>query len=252
MSTPETEDAPTSESSSVFADHVVLYLDFLGVSAAATSWPDDRAEKLIGALRIVADARSRFDLDGASQSDGSFKFDVTAETSTFSDHIVASYLIYPGQQNLLNIVMGMYVSLARDMISKVAMLGLDVGLLVRGGLTIGKLYHYDGVVFGEAMIDAHLLESKVAVFPRIAVSPRIYESLSEADQRKLLRQDSDGVWHLGYISNMLENVPEANRQRWVDSIIRMIDENIQAFEKAGKAKELSKWNWFKTEFLAVS
>ena len=183
-------DETTLNSGSVFSDHVVLYLDFLGVSDAATSWPNDRAARLIDVLKTVAAARASFDIDGASQPDSSYKFNVAAETSTFSDHIVASYLIPEQSDGLFEIVMGMYVSLACNMASKIALHALDVGLLVRGGLTIGRLYHSEGVVFGEAMIDAHRLESTVAIYPRIAVSPRIVEKLSEVDRKKLLRKDT--------------------------------------------------------------
>ncbi|QWH20717.1 hypothetical protein EXW62_27335 (plasmid) [Bacillus mycoides] len=44
---------------------------------------------------------------------------------------------------------------------------LSSGYLVRGGITYGKLYHDERIVFGPAMNKAYDLESKVADVPRI-------------------------------------------------------------------------------------
>ena len=84
------QEAPVA-AESVFTDHLVLYMDFLGVSEAAMSWPEDRAAKLIELLTTIAAEKTEFSIDGASQADGSYKFKITPETATFSDNIVASY-----------------------------------------------------------------------------------------------------------------------------------------------------------------
>jgi hypothetical protein len=48
----------------VFTDHLVLYLDFLGISEAAASWPEDRAAKLIELLTTIAAEKTEFSIDG--------------------------------------------------------------------------------------------------------------------------------------------------------------------------------------------
>lgn len=40
-------------------------------------------------------------------------------------------------------------------------------VLLRGGITIGDLYHDGSIVYGSAMNEAYLLESKKAKYPRI-------------------------------------------------------------------------------------
>lgn len=46
------------------------------------------------------------------------------------------------------------------------------GLLTRGGIANGLIYINDKVVFGKALIDAYRLESKMAIYPRIVLSPK--------------------------------------------------------------------------------
>ena len=43
------------------------------------------------------------------------------------------------------------------------------GILLRGGITMGKLFHDSDRVFGEGLISAYNLENKAAVYPRILI-----------------------------------------------------------------------------------
>lgn len=55
-------------------------------------------------------------------------------------------------------------------------------LLIRGGISIGKLIHDDnGPIFGPAMNEAYKLESKCAIFPRIVVSTTGFQTLQRVD-----------------------------------------------------------------------
>lgn len=232
---------------SAFSEHFVLYLDFLGISDAAASGPGERASRLIDVLRTLAASRASFSMDGGAQPDGSYKISATAETSTFSDHIVASFPIPQGLEIPEELVIDMYLSLVQDMVGRIAVHALNVGLLVRGGLTIGNLYHSDGVVFGEAMVDAFRLESRVAVYPRVAVSSRIYAKVPPEKRERIL-QDVDGIWHLDYFTKLLKTFPAAEHKPWIDYCQKMIDHNIASFETAEKWNEFSKWSWFKRNF----
>ena len=235
------------EGSNVFFDRFVLYLDFLGVSDAAISWPDERAAQLIEVLKIVAAERAPFDIDGTSQPDGSYKFLVTAETSTFSDHIVASYIFPKDPEIPAEFLTEMYLSLSQDMVARVAVHALNVGLLIRGGLTIGKLYHAGGVVFGEGMIDAYRLENRVASYPRVVVSSRIYDKVPPRSQHRVM-QDTDGIRHLDYFSAMTRMLPETERGVWIKRSLATIEQNVGLFEKGEKWNEFGKWSWFGRNF----
>ncbi len=81
---------------------------------------------------------------------------------------------------------------------------LEVGALSRGGIVIGPLYHKDGVVFGEAMIEAYQIEQYVARVPRIAVSPELAAEWKACFGRPgglvalkdVIKRDADGVWFI--------------------------------------------------------
>lgn len=61
------------------------------------------------------------------------------------------------------------------------------GFLVRGAITVGKLYHTDGVIFGPALVQAFELE-KQAKYPRVIVSNEIINSLQKHEAEKYLFQ----------------------------------------------------------------
>jgi hypothetical protein len=240
-----------SETDSKFTDHVVLYLDFLGVSDAASTWAESRVTGLIDLLKAIAATRAPFSFDGGALPDGGYKFQVIPETSTFSDHVAATWPMIEAGPLSNELLMDVYLKLAQDKVSEIAIAALNIGLLVRGGLTMGKLYHADGVVLGEAMIDAHRLESRVSIFPRVAISSRIYSNVPVGNRNKRLLQDTDGIWHLDYFNNMLAIVPVADRKIWVDSRTEVINQNISAFEKVEKWNEFAKWSWFRGKFVAA-
>jgi hypothetical protein len=230
-----------------FTDHLVLYMDFLGVSEAATSWPEDRAAKLIELLTAIAEEKSEFSIDGASQPDGSYKFKITPETATFSDHIVASYRMNWQEDERLNAIMvEMYVKVAQDLLISAARRALDIGMLVRGGMTIGKLHHSGSVVFGGALVDAYRLESRVAIYPRVAVSSRIYSRLSNRDR---IAQDTDGIWYLKYLSELSRNIQADDREPWLKRCTETIRGHVTNFEQREMWSEFAKWSWFEKKFV---
>lgn len=88
------------------------------------------------------------------------------------------------------------------------------GVFLRGGLTMGSAYFEGSVLFGPAMVAAYELESKIAIFPRVVIDPKLIiefrtnkllkkDTHSLKDEvgylRKLLRKDRDGFWFIDYL-----------------------------------------------------
>jgi len=139
---------------------------------------------------------------------------------------------------------------ASRVLSAVAEMGLRIGVLVRGGFSFGQLYHENGVVFGEAMVDAHRLEEKHAVYPRVLVSDRIIarlEGVPEAERTFLLK-DTDGLWHLNYFAEMIGHstqtrpIDDEHAKRWKRAHLATID---SAISSATDTRIRDKWVWFK-------
>lgn len=55
---------------------------------------------------------------------------------------------------------------------------MEEGILIRGAITIGNLYHKSGVILGKGMIEAYHLELKSAVYPRIILSKTLIKELN--------------------------------------------------------------------------
>ena len=176
-------------------DRFILFFDFLGTSEAATSWSRERVHAFVDLLISIAQVQSAEDISGNSQEDGSYRILVTPETTTFSDHVVVSYQCLADAEAFSMSPMKGVEALASHwtrivcedairILSGVAEMGLRIGLLIRGGLSFGQLYHQGGVVFGEAMIDAYRLECKVAVNPRVVVSDALLRSSAIFSRRK--------------------------------------------------------------------
>jgi hypothetical protein len=225
-------------------EHEVLFLDFLGFASAVKQWNDDRLEGLITVLVKIAEAQSDFDIDGKAQSDGSYKITTRPEITTFSDNLVVSYpcLAKPVEiaGDAWEVVAkgwdGMVREQMQNVTAQVVMAALDVGLLVRGGLSRGKLYHHGGVVVGEAMVDAYFLE-KNARYPRVAVSSRITDN-------ERLYTDADGVCCLDYIGAMMLLADDryGNAKAWAQGRLAEIERMINVLKDCGHKAE--KWVYF--------
>jgi hypothetical protein len=222
-------------------EHEVLFLDFLGFASAVKHWNDDRMEELVSVLVKIAEAQSDFDIDGKAQSDGSYKITTRSEITTFSDNLIVSYpcLAKPDEiaGDAWEVVAkgwnGMVREQMQNITAQVVMAALDVGLLVRGGLSRGKLYHHGGVVVGEAMVDAYCLEKNVARNPRVVVSSRVTDN-------DLLYTDTDQVRCLDYISAMMQlaNDRHGDAKAWAQSRLAEIEKTIDALKER---KHREKW-----------
>ena len=228
--------------SDLFADHYVLFIDFLGFAEAAEHWDDGRAAALAILLSELSTAQSSFEIDGSARQDGSGRIKIVPDITTFSDHIVASFPL-AADIALAPHVIDPLLHEADRIVASIAFRALGIGLLIRGGLTYGKLFHQGRVVMGEAMNDAYRLERQVASYPRIVVSPRIYSRLPAADRPVRLLQDRDGVLHVNYFPELIRQAASsAERLRaWRATI----DESIQRLEAVQALHQMAKWAWFK-------
>jgi hypothetical protein len=173
--------------------------------------------------------------------------------STFSDHIVISYPLqtissvtgFEEQFTALTIMSDFSRRLAA-----IAAAALSIGFLVRGGATVGKLFHAQGVVFGEAPVEAFQIESQVSVYPRVVLSPHIvYGRPFSTEKQATIAKDSDGMYHVDYCSQMLiTRLQVGDHKKWLDLAISIVAANLMAFERNGRLKELSKWWWFAHHF----
>src|SRR5262249_8589289 len=94
---------------------------------------------------------------------------------------------------------------------------LAKGLLIRGGIAKGPLYHDDSIVFGPALIEAYQLETGVAKFPRVILSRDVYADFRHYREHTEASEYFEGaIWLSDDGSacvNVLAALQEINRQQ---------------------------------------
>lgn len=76
-----------------------------------------------------------------------------------------------------------------DLIAQLQFGLFSKGILIRGGISCGKLYHDENYLFGKGLIDAYLFESKYADYPRILVDSNLIEEI-----HKIVDKRFDQSW----------------------------------------------------------
>ena len=233
------------------SEHLIFFIDFLGFSKATCDWDEPKMAALIKLLHDLASLRSEFSF-GEKLREGGTEFHIRPAITTFSDHIVISYpakhMVKLGEDDYL----GSALLLSQHLIGGLAANAMRLGLLIRGGATIGNLYHAGGVVIGKAMVEAYELESRVAIYPRIVVARKLYSQVKTTPRDMVLLEDHDGITHFNYFVSMIlagGGSPGADFKQqmnaWLAEARRIIAENIDTFEKQERWNELAKWAWFK-------
>ena len=87
---------------------------------------------------------------------------------------------------------------------------VEVGIFIRGGISVGTQYVTDTTLFGTALVRAYLAESKYAKVPRIVVDQSFIAALDNyensmtghgaSNTRLLIRKDEDGILFMDYMS----------------------------------------------------
>lgn len=178
----------------MYEKRVLLFLDILGFKELVSQ---GEAEKILSALKLVS--------KHAEEIENRLSINGTCVTS-FSDCIVISHPVESGRAGMFVTMVGAYLALEL----------LRVGIITRGGVSVGDVLHQSKILFGPAMIEAYLLESKMATYPRILVSKEVRDlALNEhrskfqkdgihPDEAESLafdyfRQDFDGLWHVNIL-----------------------------------------------------
>lgn len=116
----------------------------------------------------------------------------------------------PGNQQMTHFSDCVVISTKADLLGKYRLIStlsflstslLHQGFLLRGGVTVGDIYHRESIVFGPAFLKAHELESISAKYPRIILDPILAKAWGQDDAYldKEGREDGrDKTWRLSH------------------------------------------------------
>lgn len=177
-----------SHSLSNYEKRVVAFVDILGFRSLVTrmATEPDLFETIRDALESVMEygimSRQAVVLNSHYRESG-------IEMSAFSDCYAISARV--GEELLvLNVTRQLVLCL------------LEVGVISRGAVVVGDLYHQHPVVFGQALVDAYELESSAANYPRVLVTEEVVSAIHEIDglhgttYAESIIRDSDGCWFI--------------------------------------------------------
>lgn len=239
-----------------YEEQFTAFIDFLGFSEVSARTDEETRLKVLNLLLSLSALRGEFDVRSTVQEGRKTNL-IQPAVSTFSDHIVVSYPLRPicdemGSDGLMSaiFIMTQFVRLLR----KIAAAALRIGFLVRGGATIGNLYHARGVVFGEALIDAFQIESRTSIYPRVVLSPQITRRPTWIENGHEIAKGEDGLYHFDYFNGLLlDAAPPGEKwaatvKQWLNVAVAHVAKNVNEFENNGRINELAKWAWFAREF----
>lgn len=153
-------------------NRIVGFIDVLGFTNLVGKSPDLvlKIVKLIqGHADFIRQSKSDYQFSNSVEKAARAKYKETdAEITYFSDCIVVSC----NQKGVLNLV-NMIKSLNRRL--------MDLGCVFRGAIVHGELYQKDGIVVGQALVDAYKLESEVAIYPRIIIHPEVLKIIKKEE-----------------------------------------------------------------------
>lgn len=264
-----TPDTHTNENQDTgkYEDCIVAYLDILGFTSKVLDSHNnlDTLANIIQSLKIVNAIPS----GGKKISDHSGgKRTIQIRSRFFSDSLVFFLKEEPEDIAQLFFV----IRYLQDQL-------WQKGICLRGSIVRGQMYwtnQDDNVTVGQGLIDAHQLESKIAIYPRIVVSEALYEYIEQESipprpfgtaesthLANLIHRDSDGVRFLDLLHCGITRVEgerfdgSLGRGRFTiwynpnapsrhSEVLGCVDRIIHDHEESGDEKTKQKYAWLRT------
>lgn len=223
---------------SVYEERFIAFIDILGfrehIRRSETN--PQHARAIHQALKYISNLKKENDEGTLSLKE------LGTEVSVFSDSIVISYPTKIAGAFFYLILDIVYLQL--DMMAK--------GILVRGGITVGELFHEDNTVFGPAMVEAYEIESKKAIYPRVIVEEKAIRKamenplnppLLELDHiDSVLKTDEDHQMFINFLIQYQEVNNDEVYFELLEKVRSVIDEQLESITDP---KVLLKYNWLK-------
>jgi hypothetical protein len=138
------------------------------------------------------------------------------------------------------------------------------GILCRGAISYGKLYHDKDIVLGPAIIDAYLTEVEAAIYPRIILDKSLINLLKnkytfnnkhqyrgirfQSDIESNLRIDSDDKFYVDYFAGGGFYFMDNELIKYFEILRRLIVKGLR-FKSPGIR---AKYGWMKNKFNMIA
>ena len=198
-------------------DRIIAFIDILGFKELIQC-----AEKTNDYTKLANLIEESIELFNDLNPINDFQF------TQFSDSFVLSCRSFGFDDSML------FMTHLQDLIN----LFLPKKILLRGGITIGKVVHTEKVLMGIGMIRAYELENQLATYPRIIIDNDLidywngYFYSAGLNFEKVLEvsKDSDGFYFMDYINK--SNLPP-NRDMLHNKSYELLNSNNSSLMKKG-------------------
>ncbi|MCK9396117.1 MAG: hypothetical protein M0Q44_11060 [Methylobacter sp.] len=235
---------------------IVAFIDILGFGSIMRSSDVEIRLQAISLLEKIRNYSSQHEL----KVDG-YTLSYSVEVSTFSDNVVISMPLTTeyGDDYYHSDDINKFIKTLFYTIKEIVWEGLHLGLIFRGAITKGRLYHNKNVVAGEALVRAVEME-KEAIYPRIEIHEDVIGcknthgiEIIDKDMYERIKQEN-GKFYLNSLAwNRCFFHPKPTSEneillaiQKIEKIKSTIDEQIEKLKDDEKCK--SKWIWLKKEF----
>lgn len=243
-----------------YEDRIVVFIDILGFKELLNETVEKDGNDNINAIDKLVDAykaiRDVWDLDAEDKTTFIKK---TAKNSkvitTFSDSVVISFSVTEKSEIFYTLLE----------IKWMVMRLLQRNILCRGAMAYGKLIHTDIMLFGPALVEAYILESKAANYPRIILDRSIidlagqFPSLHHSPNQEieyveaLLERDLDGMYYIDYFTKAQDELddPQYDFPGYIEMLGNKIRAGMNASKHSSKADIRVKYIWMKEKYNAM-
>lgn len=241
-------EAKKFEQSLKYEQKIVAFLDVLGwreIVKLSTSSQNDII-KMLGKTLAIFKSTENFYNSLKGMLPNNHGWPGNPVVTQFSDSIVISVSDdQHGQSALINALYLLTSNL------------IQYGFLIRGAIVRGGIYHNDGIIFGQGLIDAYELEKK-SCFPRIILSEELANEWSgreQLDGSLPWRNGSDGYSFFNFIPPFMGSPffkTDESSELWcvrLNEIRKLILYNAE--DKILKDEVFAKYQWLAEYFDAV-
>lgn len=219
-----------------FEKRAVAFIDVLGFKSVVNKAESDqkRLAELNELINILSTA--------VPTLDGSVSQNVPAELIPkhiyISDCIILSAPLTSKKMknyNGLSILAMRVIQLTHILLAK--------GYLIRGGLSVGNVWHTESNIVGTAYQEAYLIEQELMVpCVKLSDSAKDYWNKTEGDGNKMCLEFKSKFIINGLHDYYIQDKSHGASERAFENYIKIADENI---EHAASEKVRYKWWWFK-------
>ena len=221
-----------SEKAIKYKEKIVCFIDILGFSDLVKGKTFVEIYGILSSIRQAIE--DEFNIKYPNIDD--------LEITQFSDSIVLSFS--PNQLALLQL----------DFFKRLCVKMIDKGIVFRGGITYGDVFHDKEHIFGPAMIKAHYLESKIAESPRIILDSEVlnaklkfgnhgqFETLNDYPGNFIIHNGNPDYPHIDYFNDVL------GIDGPVEDYYKKLQNLITQGLNHSDSSVIKKYEWMKQEF----